>query len=70
MNLRSAPIDAHLGEGNVVEARRSFVLCRQLLNRELGIEPSRCLSDAVRLTRELPHAEGSTVPTMFVRGFS
>jgi DNA-binding SARP family transcriptional activator len=60
-SAQRALIDAHLGEGNVVEARRSFVLCRQLLNRELGIEPSRCLSDAVRLTRESPRAERSTV---------
>lgn len=31
---------AHLGEDNVVEARRQFDRCRQLLGAELGIAPS------------------------------
>ena len=42
-SAQRALIDAHLGEGNVVEARRAFLVARQLLNRELGIEPSPCL---------------------------
>ena len=47
--LRAAPrrasahrtvIAVHLAEGNVGEARRAFDVCRTLLRRELGIEPS------------------------------
>lgn len=33
-------IAVHLAEGNVAEARRAFDVCRTLLRRELGIEPS------------------------------
>jgi DNA-binding SARP family transcriptional activator len=47
-----ALIDAHLSEGNVVEARRAFLVYRGMLNRELGIEPSPSLSAAVCLHRE------------------
>jgi DNA-binding SARP family transcriptional activator len=61
-------IDAHLGEGNVVEARRSFLVYRQLLNRELGVEPSRYLSEAVRLNRESTRAERSTVTSHVRQG--
>ncbi|GEA84369.1 AfsR/SARP family transcriptional regulator [Cellulomonas gelida] len=33
-------IAVHLAEGNLAEARRAFAACRQLLRRELGVEPS------------------------------
>jgi DNA-binding SARP family transcriptional activator len=36
-------IEAHLAEGNVCEARRSFEVYRSLAVRELGVEPSRRL---------------------------
>lgn len=32
--------EAHVGEGNLVEARRAFVRYRDLATRELGVEPS------------------------------
>ncbi len=38
-------IDAHLREGNRVEALRQFRIYRDLLSTELGIEPSRLLVD-------------------------
>ena len=36
-------VEAHLGEGNWSEARRSFALLRRLTVRELGVEPSPAL---------------------------
>jgi DNA-binding SARP family transcriptional activator len=33
-------IEAHLAEGNVMEARRSYCLYRDLLHRELGVDPA------------------------------
>jgi DNA-binding SARP family transcriptional activator len=36
-------IEAHLAEGNVCEARRSYELYRELALRELGVEPGRRL---------------------------
>jgi DNA-binding SARP family transcriptional activator len=33
-------VEAHLAEGNVVEARRAFSQYRNLLRRELGVDPS------------------------------
>ena len=38
-------IAIHLAEGNVVEARRAFERCRHTLRSELGIEPSRQVTD-------------------------
>ena len=35
-----AVIRIHLAEGNVAEARRAFEHCRQVLVREVGVEPS------------------------------
>lgn len=40
-------IEAHVGEGNWVEAHRAFVTYRDLLRRELGVSPSRQLSTYV-----------------------
>jgi len=34
-------IRAHLAEGNIGEARRAYVACEQLLDRELGVSPTR-----------------------------
>jgi DNA-binding SARP family transcriptional activator len=36
-------IEAHLAEGNLVEARRGYQAYRDLVNRELGVEPSKGL---------------------------
>jgi DNA-binding SARP family transcriptional activator len=38
-------IEAHLAEGNLVEARRAFVTYRDLVSEELGILPSRDLTE-------------------------
>jgi hypothetical protein len=37
-------MEAHLAEGNVVEARRIFAAYRDLIAEELGIPPSRELA--------------------------
>jgi DNA-binding SARP family transcriptional activator len=42
-------IEAHLAEGNFVEARRVFVTYRELVTHELGVGPSRELAEIVRL---------------------
>lgn len=39
-----ALIRAHLAEGNLVEARRAYVACRQALQTELGLAPSHDLA--------------------------
>ena len=48
-SAQRALIEAHLGEQNLVEARRSYQLYEKLLMCELGIAPSRSLAAAVRL---------------------
>jgi DNA-binding SARP family transcriptional activator len=62
-------IEAHLAEGNFVEARRAYLRYRTLVGRELGVEPGQELaslvqngcgqqakpgSGAVRVTRDVP----------------
>jgi DNA-binding SARP family transcriptional activator len=42
-------LEAHLAESNLVEARRDFVMYRNLVRRELGVEPSVELACLVRL---------------------
>ncbi|MGV9870870.1 AfsR/SARP family transcriptional regulator, partial [Rhodococcus koreensis] len=42
-------IEAHLGEGNLGEARRAFLTYYQCVGRELGIHPSSELAAMVRL---------------------
>ena len=44
---QGALIAAHLREGNLVEARRAFTDYRQLLHRELGLEPPPVLAQLV-----------------------
>jgi DNA-binding SARP family transcriptional activator len=41
-------IEAHLAEGNLIEARRVYQAYRDTVRRELGVEPGRCLTDLVR----------------------
>lgn len=43
-------IEAHLAEGNLVEARRIFWDYTELVRRELGVEPDPTLASLVRLT--------------------
>lgn len=53
-------IEAHLAEGNLCEARRSFEVYRDLTVRELGVEPSgRLHSLAYRSTGSSPNPGGS-----------
>jgi DNA-binding SARP family transcriptional activator len=47
-------IEAHIAEGNLVEARRQFENFRSLLARELGVQPSRSLRVLV---------DGNVIPT-------
>ena len=46
-SAQRALIEAHLGEGNWVEAHRGFVTYRDLLRRELGVSPSHELASFV-----------------------
>lgn len=46
-----ALMQAHLAEGNLVEARRVFCSYTKLLRRELGVQPSPELQAMVHLTR-------------------
>jgi DNA-binding SARP family transcriptional activator len=46
-------IMAHLAEGNRGEAHRQYQLCRQLLNDELGVEPSDALRELVSNDRRV-----------------
>jgi DNA-binding SARP family transcriptional activator len=47
-SAQRALMEAHLAEGNWVEARRSLSVYRRLLRRELGIEPDPCLVKLLR----------------------
>ena len=44
-------VEAHLAEGNLVEARRSYELYQNILGRELGVVPSERIG---RLVRAIP----------------
>ena len=48
-SAQRALLEAHLAECNLIEARRDFVMYRNLVRRELGVEPSVELADLVRL---------------------
>lgn len=50
-SAQRALIEAYLGEANWVDARRTLTGYRDLLERELGVEPS---ADLVRLVRDAP----------------
>ena len=47
-SAQRALIEAHVAEGNLAEARRGYVLYRDLLRRELGVDPSSDLLTALR----------------------
>ncbi|CAM5780291.1 Bacterial transcriptional activator domain-containing protein OS=Cellulomonas persica OX=76861 GN=CPE01_14670 PE=4 SV=1 [Cellulomonas persica] len=47
-------IAVHLAEGNVAEARRAYTACRQVLRRELGVEPSAATAALVARLRPDP----------------
>ena len=52
-------VEAHLAEGNLVEARRSYARYRDLIGRELGVEPGHELTSLVRSDRRQPADPGS-----------
>ncbi len=56
-SAQRALIEAHIAERNLVEARRSYLVYRDLARRELGIEPS---SELLALLRF--HQDKLTVP--------
>ncbi|MFK0252429.1 BTAD domain-containing putative transcriptional regulator [Streptomyces sp. NPDC090445] len=47
-SAQRALIQAHLAEGNLVEAMRAYDTYRNLVRRELGVEPGRELSGLIR----------------------
>jgi DNA-binding SARP family transcriptional activator len=47
-SAQRALINVHLAEGNTGEAVRQLRRCEQLFDRELGLRPSRRLTDLVR----------------------
>jgi DNA-binding SARP family transcriptional activator len=47
-------IEAHLAEGNLVEARRTYDRYRDNVRRELGVEPGEQLASLVRVGFRLP----------------
>lgn len=49
-----ALIEAHVAEGNLAEAHRSYVFYRNLVRQELGVEPSSDLSVLIRGRRDRP----------------
>jgi DNA-binding SARP family transcriptional activator len=51
-SAQRALIEAHIAERNLVEARRSYLVYRDLARRELGIEPSSELLALLRFRRD------------------
>jgi DNA-binding SARP family transcriptional activator len=51
---QSALITAHLGEGNLCEARQAFVSYRRFLRAELGLEPPECLARLLHAQATIP----------------
>jgi DNA-binding SARP family transcriptional activator len=52
-------IQAHVAEGNLAEASRSFVFYRDLVRRELGIEPPGEMSALLRVHHDRPAGDAS-----------
>jgi DNA-binding SARP family transcriptional activator len=63
-------IEAHLAEGNWVEARRSFEVYRDLLYRELGVEPDPQLAAMVRGPVDQRRRHGAVPAERFASAFS
>jgi len=60
-------LEAHIGEANWVEARRGFVTYRDLVRRELGVEPSHELAEIVGLAPEAPPTARLRAPAAVLR---
>lgn len=70
-SAQRALIEAHLAEGNLVEARRGYGTYRDLVRRELDVEPSRDLAALVypRRRQGSPHDRGEVIiPSADQRG--
>lgn len=55
-SAQKALIEAHVAEGNLCEARRSCQAYRDLVRRELGVDPSRDLLTILRVSEGGPQA--------------
>jgi DNA-binding SARP family transcriptional activator len=55
-------VEAHVAEGNWVEARRTYGAFRRLIRRELGVEPSRELTAFVSAPRCVVPGQDSPGP--------
>jgi DNA-binding SARP family transcriptional activator len=53
-SAQRALIEAHVAEGNLAEAHRTYIFYRNLVRRELGVEPSSDLSVLIRGCRDRP----------------
>jgi DNA-binding SARP family transcriptional activator len=62
-SAQRALIEAHVAEGNLAEAHRSFMFYRGLVRRELGVEPSSDLSVLLRVHRDRPADSTSRTAT-------
>jgi len=61
-SAQRALIGAHVAEGNLTEARRTFLLYRDLVRRELDVEPSGDLSALVHIREDRPTFSRSWTP--------
>ena len=61
-SAQRALIQAHIAEGNIAEARRSYLAHRDLVRRELGIDPSSELLALLRFRRGKLTVPGSRRP--------
>jgi DNA-binding SARP family transcriptional activator len=53
-SAQRALIEAHIAEGNLTEARRTYLVYRDLIRRELGVEPSSDLSARILIHKDRP----------------
>lgn len=60
-SAQRALVEAHLAEGNRIEARRSFDAYRDLLRRELGVEPAPDLIATVEQVAAFPPVVASAL---------
>jgi DNA-binding SARP family transcriptional activator len=53
-SAQRALIEAHVAEGNLTEARRTYLVYRDLIRRELDVEPSSDLSARILIRKDRP----------------
>jgi DNA-binding SARP family transcriptional activator len=61
-SAQRALLEAHLAESNLSEARRCFITYRNLVRRELGVEPSVELAALVRWRMSTGSRAGGGAP--------